>query len=71
MLQYTERDSEILHWIQDYKIENGFPPSIREIGAGVHLSRPAVQRHLWKLCQLGFISMVPKQPRTIVIKIPI
>ena len=71
MQQFTDRDREVLQWVQEYVEARGYSPSIREIGAGVHLSRPAVQRHLWKLCQLGYISMIPRTPRTIVIKVAI
>lgn len=71
MQKFTDRDKEVLEFIQTYKEARGISPSVREIGAAVYMSVPTVQRHLWKLCQLGYISMEPRKPRTIVIKIAV
>lgn len=67
MKQFTERDKEIYKYIRRYSAEHGFSPSVREIGSAVYMSRSAVQRHLYKLQELGYISITPKIPRSIVI----
>ena len=67
MKQFTERDKEIYKFIRSYFSEHGFSPSIREIGNAVFMSRSAVQRHLLKMQELGYLTMTPRTPRSIVI----
>ena len=69
MKKFTDRDREIFTFIQDYYQKNGFSPSIREIGAGVYMSRTAVQRHLYKMVEIGYLTISPKTPRSIVLNI--
>lgn len=59
-----ERQQQILAFIQDYLNENGYPPSVREIGKAVGLSSTAsVARHLKMLEQDGYISHPPSKRR--------
>ncbi len=59
-----ERQQKILHYIQDFLSENGYPPSVREIGKAVGLSSTAsVARHLKILEQEGYISHPPAKRR--------
>lgn len=52
--------------IGEYTKENGFPPTVREIGdlAGIK-STATVHRHLQKLKKQGRLDWNPTQPRTI------
>jgi len=70
-MELTDRDKEVLHFIDDYTHEKHFPPTVREIGAAVFMSKSTVNRHLFRLCSMGYISMVPRQPRTIVLKVSV
>lgn len=69
MIECTERNMEVYQFIKHFQEDHGFSPSIREIGRGVYMSPACVYRHLGKLVSLGMISMEPKQPRTIVLKV--
>ena len=71
MKQFTERDKEIIQFIATYQSLYGYSPSVREIGKNLYMSATAVQRHLYKLVELGFVSMTPKTPRSIVLKVAI
>ncbi|AEV86693.1 LexA repressor [Actinoplanes sp. SE50] len=55
----------ILTFIQSYAAEKQFPPTMKEIGAGVHLSPSAVAHQLIRLQGAGWISRVPNTPRAI------
>ncbi len=46
----TGRQAEILAFIEGHVVRHGYPPTVREIGAGVGLASPStVHRHLEKL----------------------
>lgn len=47
----------ILTYIKNYIKEHGYPPTVREIGAGVGLkSTSSVQSHLIKMLEMGMIE---------------
>lgn len=47
----------ILTYIKNYIKEHGYPPTVREIGAGVGLkSTSSVQSHLKKMLEMGMIE---------------
>ena len=47
----------ILTYIKNYIKEHGYPPTVREIGAGVWLkSTSSVQSHLKKMLEMGMIE---------------
>lgn len=55
-MDLTSRQTEILRIIQESLREQGYPPTVREIGAAVGLSSPAsVQNHLGVLEEKGYI----------------
>lgn len=62
----NKRQQEIFHYIKDALIENGYPPSVREIGKAVGLkSSSTVHGHLAKLEEYGLIKRDPSKPRAI------
>jgi repressor LexA len=66
----TERQQEILRYVVDYIQDNGFPPSIREIGRSFNIeSLRGVTVHLDALKRKGYIDR-SKTPRSIQIKHP-
>lgn len=66
----TERQQQILRFVVDYIQENGFPPSIREIGKAFNIeSLRGVTVHLDALKRKGYIER-SKTPRSIQIKHP-
>lgn len=71
MREFTERDNEIVKFISTYQSTYGYSPSVREIGRNLFMSTTAVQRHLCKLVEMGYINVTPKTPRSIVLKIAI
>lgn len=56
MGRLTKRDQEILAYIKSFMIENGRTPTMREIGAGIHLySLNTVNMHFHRLVDQGYI----------------
>lgn len=57
---------KIIRYIHQATQENGFPPTIREIGAAVGLSSPStIHGHLSRMQKKGFLYRDPTKPRTI------
>jgi repressor LexA len=62
----TEKQKEILEYIKSSILNRGYPPSVREICAAVHLkSTSSVHSHLESLEENGYIRRDPTKPRTI------
>lgn len=62
----TDRQKRILEVISEYTAQNGYPPSVREIGERVGLSSSStVQSHLKTLERRGLISRDPTKPRAL------
>ena len=71
MKQFTERDREVLLFIKTFQYEHGYSPSVREIGRSLYMSTTTAQRRLYKLVELGYVSVTPKTPRSIVLNIAV
>ncbi len=57
MRDLTDKQRDIFDFISNYIKENGFPPSVRDIGHGVGLTSPAsVHMHLQALQKKGYIE---------------
>jgi repressor LexA len=53
----TDRQRRILDYIQDFTTDNGYPPSIRQIGAAVGISSTSVVNYnLNRLVEEGFLD---------------
>ena len=62
----TKKQEEVLTFIKKYIVSYGYPPSVREICAGLDLSSPAtVHTHLKQLEKKGAISKTKSKFRTI------
>lgn len=62
----TKKQEETLVYIKKYMVAHGFPPSVREICAGMGLSSPATAHtHLKELESKGFIRKQSSKFRTI------
>lgn len=62
----TRRQQEILEFIQQYLGENGYPPTVRDIGSAVGLtSSSTVHAHLANLEKAGAIRRDPTKPRAL------
>lgn len=60
----TERQQRILEVIRRFTVEQGYPPSVREIGERVGLSSSStIHAHLKALEKRGLISRDPTKPR--------
>ncbi|WP_124067519.1 transcriptional repressor LexA [Clostridium sp. E02] len=65
-MDITHRQNEILKYIKETILKNGYPPSVREICEAVHLKSPSsVHSHLETLEEKGYIRRDPAKPRTI------
>jgi repressor LexA len=71
MDELTERQTAILTFIGRHCRDNGYPPTVREIGLAVGLASPStVHAHLAKLEQAGHIKRDPTKPRAMLVKMP-
>ena len=62
----TRRQQEILEFIQEYLDDNGYPPTVRDIGGAVGLtSSSTVHAHLANLEKAGAIRRDPTKPRAL------
>lgn len=53
----TKRQDDILNYIKSFIVSNGYPPTVREIGAALGISSPAtIHVHLENLEKKGFIK---------------
>ncbi|MFX4302362.1 transcriptional repressor LexA [Alicyclobacillus tolerans] len=65
-MDISKRQKEILDFIEKCIAENGYPPSVREIGEAVGLaSSSTVHGHLERLSQKGYLRRDPTKPRAI------
>ena len=62
----TKKEKAILKFIENQVVENGYPPSVREIGKAIGLSSTAtVHAYLSKLEKQGYIKKEDKKGRTL------
>ena len=62
----TKKEKAILKFIETQVLENGYPPSVREIGKAIGLSSTAtVHAYLEKLEKDGYIKKEDKKGRTL------
>lgn len=64
--QLTERQEEILIFIQQFQQEYGYPPTLREIGKRFNISSTfGVKRHLEALTKKGYLNILSNASRGI------
>lgn len=64
----TARQAEILRWIADFSATHQMPPSLREIGAAMHItSTNGVNDHLVALERKGYIRRGSMKSRTVIV----
>lgn len=64
--QLTDRQEEILNFIQQFLQENGYPPTLREIGKRFDISSTfGVKRHLDALTKKGYLNILSNASRGI------
>jgi len=64
----TDRQNEILNFIQQFRDEVGYPPTLREIGKKFGISSTfGVKRHLDALVKKGFLSVESNASRGIAV----
>jgi repressor LexA len=66
----TERQQAILDFINEYVEENGFPPSVREIGRHFKIYPATVQDHISALERKGCLQKKRFQSRTLSVSAP-
>jgi repressor LexA len=64
----TDRQTQVLQFIQDFQAEHGYPPTVREVAANFGFRSPrAAHDHMKALQRKGFISSAPGLPRTLAV----
>ena len=64
MKTLTERQKEVLEFIARFSEENGYPPTVREIGENFGISLRAVQDHTAACQKKGYLSQCQKRSRS-------
>ncbi len=65
----TDRQREILEFIERTVADRGYPPSVREIGSAVGLTSPStVHTHLASLQRLGYLRRDATKPRAMEVR---
>ncbi|MCH5291718.1 MAG: transcriptional repressor LexA [Treponema sp.] len=64
MKNLTDRQRETLDFIANFTDENGFPPTVREIGDHFGISLRAVQDHIVALQKKGYLSLSQRRSRS-------
>jgi repressor LexA len=65
----TQRQQDIIDFIERTVNDRGYPPSVREIGEAVGLTSPStVHSHLATLQRRGFLKRDPTKPRAIEVR---
>ena len=64
MKTLTERQEEVLEFIARFSEENGYPPTVREIGENFGISLRAVQDHIAACQKKGYLSQCQKRSRS-------
>jgi repressor LexA len=68
----TERQRQVLDFIDEAVRERGYPPSVREIGEAVGLSSPStVHAHLAALQDKGYLKRDPTKPRALEVSLEV
>ncbi len=71
MEQLTKIQEEILKTLKKFMAKHGYPPTVREIGAILHLSSPATTHfHLNKLEEKGYIRKNEAKNRALELLVP-
>ncbi|MGN0728432.1 transcriptional repressor LexA [Treponema sp.] len=65
MKNLTDRQKEVLEFIARFTNENGYPPTVREIGDNFGISLRAVQDHIAACQKKGYLSQCQKRSRSI------
>ncbi len=68
---YTPKQGQYLAYIHQYTQLHGRAPAEHEIQAFFGVTPPTVHQMILKLEQLGFISRVPRQARSIRVLVPV
>lgn len=64
--ELTDRQKEILNFIESFITENGFPPTFREIAANFNIASTfGVKRHIDALVKKGHLSSISNSGRTL------
>ncbi len=66
----TDRQQAILNFIEEYARDNGFPPSVREIGRRFGIYPATVQDHISALERKGYLHKKRFQSRTLSVSAP-
>lgn len=66
MRPISDKQKQILAFIREFTVSQGYPPSVREIGAAVGLRSPStVHSHIKRLQELGYLEKDAHKTRAI------
>ncbi|MDR3240777.1 MAG: transcriptional repressor LexA [Lactobacillaceae bacterium] len=66
MVRSEEKQLNVLRFIYEAKLKNGFPPTVREIGEGMGMTSPStVHGYMDRLRSKGYLNRDPTKPRAL------
>jgi len=65
MRQITDRQAQILLFIENFIEQNDYSPSIREIAEHFQMSAKGAYDHVWALIKKEYITRQPGKSRTV------
>ena len=68
MQNLTDRQSEILTFIANYRQDHGYSPSWEEIASGINIHLSTLREHLFAMKKKSVIKWVDRVPRSITIE---
>ena len=63
-MDLTQKQQEVLDFIQTYFAKQGMAPSVREIAEALGKSAQAIQQHIESLRAKGYLQHQPSKSRT-------
>jgi len=68
--RFTEKQGQYLAFIHTYVLLNRRPPAEADMVAYFRVTPPSVHRMVVELERLGLIRRIPRQPRSIQLRVP-
>ncbi len=68
--EFTEKQGQYLAFIHLYSKLNSCPPAEADIEKYFRVAPPTVHQMIIKLDEIGLITRIPRQPRTIQVLVP-
>ena len=63
--EMTQKQHEVIKFIEEYSDANGFPPTFRDVAEAMGITVRAAHDHIKRLRKKGYLTYEPRKPRTL------